>query len=163
MNSYLEKGYLNLDDITIPSVDRRAKGPVAVIECVQEIPCNPCQDACPRGAITIPGSINNIPRIDFATCNGCAICVANCPGLAIFVVDETYAEDRALVGMPYEFLPLPEKGEEVSLLDRSGAPIGVGIVERVRNAKAQDRTPIVFLSMERELSMLVRFFRRIDL
>ena len=27
------------------------QGPVAIIECVQEIPCDPCVDACRQGAI----------------------------------------------------------------------------------------------------------------
>jgi len=29
-----------------PSIERINKGPVAVIECFQNIPCNPCQTAC---------------------------------------------------------------------------------------------------------------------
>ncbi|MCK5202046.1 MAG: FAD-dependent oxidoreductase, partial [Spirochaetales bacterium] len=35
-----------------PSGDRIRKGAVACIECAQEIPCNPCVDSCPSGAIT---------------------------------------------------------------------------------------------------------------
>ena len=31
----------------IPSEERMKKGRVAVIECVQEIPCNPCEGTCP--------------------------------------------------------------------------------------------------------------------
>ncbi len=37
-----------------------------------------------------------------------AVCVSNCPGLSIVVVDETYSEKEALVKIPYEFLPLAE-------------------------------------------------------
>lgn len=160
MSDYLNKGYLALDDITVPAKERLAKGPVAVIECVQHIPCNPCKDACPRGAITIEGSINNTPVIDFDICNGCGICVACCPGLAIFLIDESRGGDTARVGLPYEFLPLPEKGEQVSLLNRAGEICGEGTVANVRNTKAMDRTPIVFIDMDRSLAMDVRFFRR---
>ena len=63
MKDYLKKGYLGIEDIISPADERFAKGQVAVIECVQNIPCNPCQDACPRGAITIEGAITNIPKI----------------------------------------------------------------------------------------------------
>jgi Fe-S-cluster-containing hydrogenase component 2 len=106
------------------------------------------------------GSINAIPRVDFDRCNGCALCIANCPGLAIFLIDQTYGDSLAMVGMPYEFLPLPEPEEEVILLDRAGEPCGTGTVVRVRNVKIQDRTPIVFLAIPGELAMTVRFFRR---
>ncbi|MFH1943832.1 MAG: 4Fe-4S dicluster domain-containing protein [bacterium] len=158
--SYLETGVLSLKDIKIPSDERFWKGPVAVVECVQRIPCNPCVDACSRGAITIQGSVNNTPEVDFEKCNGCGICIANCPGLAIFLVDKMYEGNMALVGLPYEFLPLPEEDEEVVLLDRAGEECGQGKVTKVRNAKAQDRTPIVFLAVDKALAMKVRFFRR---
>jgi len=157
---YLETGILEIDDIAVPPEERLVKGPVAVIECVQNIPCNPCVDACPKGAITIQGSINNVPKIDFEKCNGCSICIANCPGLAIFLVDKSFEKNRATVGMPYEFTPLPQPGEKVILLNRAGEACGEGEVIKVRNAKAQDRTPIVFMAMDPELTMEVRFFRR---
>ena len=160
MKTYLNKGYLDIDNIDVPAAERFEKGAVAIIECVQQIPCNPCVDACSRGAITIAGSINNIPVIDFEKCNGCSICVANCPGLAIFIIDETWTETHALIGMPSEFLPLPEKEEKVTLLDRAGEECGRGKVIKVRNTKAMDRTPIIFIEVEKNLAMIARFFRR---
>ncbi len=161
--SYLETGVVDVKEIKIPSEARFMKGPVVIIECVQRIPCNPCVDSCPRGAIKINGSINNIPEVDFQLCNGCGVCISNCPGLAIFVIDKTYSEERATVSIPYEFLPLPEKGERVDLLDRSGKVCGKGEIVRIRNAKIQDRTPVVTIAVDKDLVMQVRFFkRRID-
>jgi len=157
---YIETGYLSLDDIRLPSDERLAQGPVAIIECVQQIPCNPCVDSCPRGAISMGDSINNVPVVDFNVCNGCSVCVANCPGLAIFIVDRSYGENTSLVGMPYEFLPLPEKDEEVILFSRKGEECGKGVVRRVRNSKAQDRTPVIFIEMDKDLALEARFFRR---
>jgi Fe-S-cluster-containing hydrogenase component 2 len=158
--SYMETGILKVTDITIPSEERFREGPVAIIECIQQIPCNPCVDSCSRNAIQITGSINNIPQIDFDVCNGCGLCVANCPGLAIFLVDKTFEDTRCQVGVPFEFRPLPEAGETVELLDRAGEICGEGEVVKVRNTKAQDRTPIVFLAMDKDLAMKCRFFRR---
>ncbi len=158
--SYLEDGVLCLEDIQVPPEERFSKGPVAVVECVQEIPCNPCVDACPRGAITIRGSINSVPEVDFEKCNGCGLCIAHCPGLAIFLVDKTYEGEKALVGLPYEFLPLPEAGEKVVLLGRVGEECGEGEVVKVRNAKVQDRTPVVFLAVDEDLALTARHFRR---
>ncbi len=140
----------------IPPRERLARGPVAVIECFQRIPCNPCYTACKQGAIREFADINDPPVIDFDRCNGCALCVSKCPGLAIFVVDETYSADRALVKLPYEFLPVPARGQEVDLLNREGRVVGRGRVERVQNAKVQDRTLIIWVAVPKELSMEVR-------
>jgi Fe-S-cluster-containing hydrogenase component 2 len=159
---YLENGFLSLTDIQLPSEKRLQKGPVALVECVQKIPCNPCVDSCNQGAITMGDSINNLPLIDFEKCNGCGLCVANCPGLAVFIVDMTFEEKRALVGLPYEFCPLPEKGETVILMNRAGEECGKGEIIKVRNTKAMDRTPIIFMAMSKDIAMDVRFFRRLQ-
>ena len=34
-----------------PSKERLAKGPIVVIECPEEIPCNPCETICPKNVI----------------------------------------------------------------------------------------------------------------
>jgi Fe-S-cluster-containing hydrogenase component 2/bacterioferritin-associated ferredoxin len=145
----------NIAEVT-PSAERRAKGPVAVIECFQRIPCNPCQTACKREAIKEFEDINNRPNIDHDRCNGCAMCVSNCPGLSIFIVDETFSEKEALVKLPYEFLPLPEEGSYVTGTDREGKPVCRAKVHKVQNTKAQDRTPIISLIVPKEFSMTVR-------
>jgi Fe-S-cluster-containing hydrogenase component 2 len=106
-------------------------------------------------------SINDIPDIDFNKCTGCGLCLSGCPGLAIFMIDMTYEENRALVSLPYEFLPLPEKGEVVSIIDRGGNILGEGEIIRIRNSKSQDRTPVITIAVEKTLAMKVRHFRRI--
>lgn len=142
-------------DVT-PSKERLSRGPVAIIECFQEIPCNPCYTSCSTGAIKELVDINEKPEVDFDKCNGCGICISNCPGLAIFVVDESYSEDKALIKLPYEFLPLPEKGDMVKALDRGGQVVGQAEVVKVVNSKAQDRTPVIWIAVDKELSMRVR-------
>jgi Fe-S-cluster-containing hydrogenase component 2 len=131
-----------------------------MIECVQQIPCNPCTEVCSQGAITIEGDITNVPHVDFEKCNGCGICIANCPGLAIFSVDESLGEEVAEVGLPYEFRPLPEKGEVVELIDRAGNAIGTGKVKRILTPKSFDKTAVVYLEVPKKLSLEVRFFKR---
>jgi Fe-S-cluster-containing hydrogenase component 2 len=158
--SFLKDGILTLDEFAQPSPERLQQGRVAIIECVQEIPCNPCVDICPRQAITIEGNITNPPIIDFDKCNGCALCVANCPGLAIFMINQVFSETEAEIGIPYEFLPLPEKGESVLALGRDGKFICEGRVVQIRNPKAYDRTPIIFLAVPKNYAMIIRFFKR---
>ena len=139
-----------------PGVERLRKGPVAVIECIQEIPCNPCEAACPSGAITIGASINNLPILDVDKCTGCGICISSCPGLAIFVIDLTYDHESALISFPFEYLPLPVVGEEVPAADREGKEICRGKVVRIVNKPINGHSPVISISIPRRYALLAR-------
>jgi Fe-S-cluster-containing hydrogenase component 2 len=139
-----------------PSDKRYEKGPVAVVECLQEIPCNPCESACKFGAIRIGEPITNLPELDEARCTGCGICVAKCPGLAIFIVDKTFAPDTGTVAFPYEYEPLPADGERVNAVNRSGIPVCKGAVVKVQNPGGFDHTPVVTLAIPVEYADEVR-------
>ena len=143
-----------------PPIERINKGPVAVVECWQKIPCNPCQTACPAGAIRIGEDINNIPVRDENACTGCGVCVSKCPGLAIMIVDGSKSPDTVLFRIPYEFLPLPKAGETVVGLDRAGKPVCKAKVLKVLNPPAFDRTPVVTLEVDRKYLYDFRNFRR---
>jgi len=137
------------------SIDRRKKGAYVVIECPEKIPCDPCVDACPNDAISIPGSIIESPEVDYEKCTGCLVCIPRCPGLAIFVVDET-PKDHAIVYVPYEFLPRPKKGDKAIGLDREGKERCEVEVLKVIDAKKFDRCAIVGFSVPKELVQEIR-------
>ncbi len=139
-----------------PGVERLRKGPVAVIECIQEIPCNPCEAACAFGAITIGASINNLPVLDEDKCTGCGICISSCPGLAIFVIDLTYDHESALISFPFEYFPLPMIGEEVPASDREGKEICRGKVVKIIDKPINGHTPVISISIPRRYALLVR-------
>ncbi|MDO5115216.1 MAG: 4Fe-4S binding protein [Synergistaceae bacterium] len=139
-----------------PSEERMAKGPVSVIECFQKIPCNPCVKACPRGAIDIGCDINNVPSLDDAKCNGCGICILRCPGLAIFVVDKSCSKEFAIVKIPFEYIPLPEKGQLACGLDREGKELGWFEVTQVISGGGTNMTHAIALKVPQELAMEVR-------
>ena len=145
----------------VPSAARLAKGPVAVIECVQHIPCNPGEAACPFGAITVGDSITNLPVLDVEKCTGCGTCVAACPGLAIFTVDMNYSETEAGVEFPYEYLPLPEKGMVVDAVNRCGEVVCKGTVVRVRSAANFVNTRVVKLAVPKQFANEVRSMKRL--
>ncbi len=50
-----------------PGDERLSQGPVAVFECMQEIACNPCEEACRKGHIRIGEEITRLPQ----TSEGC--------------------------------------------------------------------------------------------
>ena len=149
-------GYLPLEvikeKISLPSKERMEKGPVVIIECVEDIPCDPCVESCKKGAI-IKDSLTAAPTVDYEKCTGCALCVAFCPGLAIFVVDSS-REDKALVYIPYEMLPAPQKGDKGDALDRRGKRIGSAEVAKVR--KGNRGTTVLVILVEKDLAMDVR-------
>lgn len=121
--------------------------PKAIIECYQEIPCNPCETSCPFGAITIGDDINQIPKIDFDKCTGCSSCIVACPGLAIMVV--MIKDGKAYFKIPYELLPLPKVGEKWIALNRSGEALEKPCkIENVMLTKKGDRTAIITVSIE---------------
>lgn len=156
----IKNGIATQEELTnvVPSLERMSKGPVAVFECFQEIPCNPCESSCFRGAVSVGEDINTIPQVDHDICNGCTNCVSACPGLAIFVVD-TSGEEMAKLTIPYEFSPLPNEGDIVLGLDRSGTPITETRVLKVRNNDRLDRTALITLELSKENVNLVRFIK----
>ncbi|MBR5949508.1 MAG: 4Fe-4S ferredoxin [Clostridia bacterium] len=143
-----------------PPIERINKGPVAVVECYQKIPCNPYQTACPCGAIRIGDDINTIPERDESLCTGCGVCGAKCPGLSIMIVDGSKSEDTVEFRIPYEFLPLPKVGEKVIGLDRAGQSVCEATVKLVMNPTAFDRTPVITLEVDRAYLHDFRNFRR---
>ena len=138
----------------LPSPGRLTQGPIAIVECFQRIPCNPCADGCPQGAISIGPDINHCPILDVNKCNGCGVCLTVCPGIAIFVVDYTYDENHAMVKLPYEYSPLPEAGQMVRALNRQGEILGVVQVKRVQQTK--NKTAVIWLVVPKALVMDVR-------
>ena len=131
-----QKGFLTTDELkvatTYPSDERFKKGAVAVIECIQEIPCNPCEASCKFGAIKIGEPITTLPFLDENKCIGCGVCVAQCPGLAIFIIDKTYSDTHGTVAFPYEYYPLPEKNQEIEAVNRNGQVICTGKVLKIQ-------------------------------
>lgn len=145
----------------LPPAERLARGPVAVLECFQRIPCDPCAASCPTGAVKPFAEINDLPALDVERCIGCAKCVAACPGLAVFVVDLSRPGEDGLVCLPYEFLPLPARGEAVRCLGRDGEEVCRGTVERVvrgRGGGTDAPTPLVWLRVPKQAALAVRHF-----
>ncbi len=157
MKYFEEKFYQNSPGY--PSKERLKKGPVAVIECVQEIPCNPCETACPFGAIKVGKPIINLPKLNEKKCKGCGKCIAVCPGLAIFVVDNAFNEKEATVSLPYEFLPLPEKGEKVDALNRKGKRVCSGRIIKIIPPEKNNHTAVVTVAIPKKYSGEVRNIR----
>jgi Fe-S-cluster-containing hydrogenase component 2 len=147
------------DSPGIPTEARRQKGPVASIECLEDIPCNPCESSCNVDAIIVGEDITNLPHLDGDKCVACQTCVYICPGQAIVMVDESLPDGKATIMMPYEYRPLPEKGEVVSALDRAGQELGDATVVAVRQTKRMDQTATVTIEVPKEWSMQARAIR----
>ncbi len=156
----LQKGYVSDAEIEhFPGVTH-VVGVHPVIECTQNIPCNPCQDACKKGCISIGCNITSLPiAVPGSKCIGCGMCVASCSGQAIFLVDEDCGDGTATVTLPYEFLPLPEEGKKGTALGRDGKPVCEAEVVSIKSAKAFDKTNLLTMRVPKEYAMQARFIK----
>ncbi len=152
MLDYEKTGVLTTRDLKIPTRKQLEKG-VAIIECIQEIPCDPCVESCPVNAISMK-DVNAPPIVDYNKCIGCRQCIGICPGLAIFVVKNE--KGKALVTLPYEFLPVPEVGETLHALNREGKEIDKGTVKKV---VGKGKTMVITVEVKEKLAMDVRNIR----
>jgi Fe-S-cluster-containing hydrogenase component 2 len=121
----------------------------AIIECYEDIPCNPCATSCPVQAITIFPNIHAQPKLDPKVCTGCSICVTTCPGLAIMLAK--VVNDQAFFKIPYEMNEVFEKGMIVDALNRSGEVIGEGKIISISNHPHQLKTRLIGVEVDKAL------------
>lgn len=124
---------------------------IARINCLQPIPCNPCETSCPFGAIHIGEDITNRPVLDLEKCKGCGICVAACPGIAITMAMIT-GEEKDYVAIPYEYDPLPIVGDKVVVVDTNGEVLGEGLVDKLRRPYKNDTTTLVYVAVDNRVT-----------
>ena len=133
-----------------------------VIRCVQEIPCNPCVEACPKGWVTLEGeSIMSLPRWD-KECVGCLKCAVVCPGLAIAVVDRRFDSTgkKVQVWLPWELDENTVRiGKEVALTGFEGEDVGAGTVLHIRSLKWMDKRKMVQVEVDSKLATKVAGIR----
>lgn len=108
----------------LPGAERMQQKPFVIIDCLYGFACNPCEFACPHGAIT-KTSTSTVPAIDFEKCIGCMECVYQCPGLAIF----GYNTKKDWLFLPIEFDM--EEGAEVFLTNNEGQRLGEGVITKI--------------------------------
>lgn len=158
--SLLTRGYVADDEISRFPGFRKEIKVHPVIECTQNIPCNPCQDACKKGCISIGSNITSLPiSVDGSQCINCGMCVASCSGQAIFLVEENTEKGYGEVTVPYEFLPLPKEGDKGYGLSRSGEKICPAEIIRVRTSGAYDSTGLVTMKVPMAFIDRARFYK----
>jgi len=132
-----------------------------LIRCVQEIPCNPCIEACPQKCITMTDSIIDLPAFG-EQCIGCGNCVLACPGLAINLVLNDYDPDqeKALLMLPYEFnLEKIPFDQDVKTTDLNGEAVGMGKVVAYKERKSQNSRVLLLMEVPREDKLKVAGFK----
>lgn len=143
----LQRGYYTREELehVLPSRERVEEGRVAVIECIESIPCNPCAYACQDDGIKKDGL--STPAVVLEDrCGGCSRCITVCPGLAIFM--QLIRDGKGYVTMPYEFNPEPTLGAKVDMMDRSGKIVGIGTIVRPTYRARDDSVPRWVVTVE---------------
>jgi Fe-S-cluster-containing hydrogenase component 2/bacterioferritin-associated ferredoxin len=139
---------------------QKKKRPIALVECIQEIPCNPCATICPNKAIR-KEKLYTRPLYDSTLCSGCGLCLYACPGLAIYLQIEDYDEDHATITFPWEYEPRPKPGDTVEATDRAGNGRGPALVLSVTDPKKNNQTSLVTLKIPKALKDEIRFMKRL--
>lgn len=138
-----------------------------LIRCIQEIPCDPCVDYCPKRLIKlVDNSIMSLPEFQIPTsdkdaCSGCGQCVMVCPGLAISLIYPTHDPEKKTVKLmlPFELdRDLLQVGQEVECVDYDGAPICKGKILDIKARKKEKRI-LVFLEIPYGMRFNVATFR----
>ena len=155
---YYEKKELRSQGIHPPE-ERVKRGRVAVIECAQEIPCDPCKFICKFNAIH-KRTINTPPKVDWEKCTGCGLCIGVCPGLAIFTIQKK--DGKGYIGLPYELFPEPKVGDTVSLLNRKGEEVGRGHVTQILKQKSDVNLTVIVEVLDPDLVFEVRAIKVVD-
>ena len=89
-------------------------------------------------------------------CNGCGICVGFCPGLAIFILDDTYSDTESLITIPWEFCLLPAEGSQVWGLNREGQKVAMVTVKKVRKSAKKNGAHLLTLIVPKDLAYDIR-------
>ncbi len=133
-----------------------------VIRCTEEIPCDPCVEACSVNAIVIPGG-DILGQPEFTgECVGCNSCVVACPGLAIVLVDERAdpSQETALLTVPWEMSDETVKpGDEVQTVGFEAPPVGKGIVKELKRSSTDPGRRLLLLEVPYEERHEVAGFR----
>jgi sarcosine oxidase subunit alpha len=129
-----------------------------VMRCQQDIPCNPCEASCKKGAIKIGDELNQQPSFDPALCTGCGNCLTACPGRAIRMVQYHYSPAHAVVTVAYEFADKLAVDDAVNLIDDDFKPIGKGNIVKIRTTHKKGGCSLVSVLVEKELALAVRGF-----
>ena len=141
----LTKGFVSDDEIErYPGVTHQ-KGIHPVIECTQNIPCNPCQDACKKNCIKIGACITSLPVVASENC-GCSL-------------HEDFEPGFTSITIPYEFLPLPETGTVGKALSRSGEVLCDAEIVSVKSAGVFDHTHLLTMKVPNEFGYRARFWK----
>jgi len=136
--------------------ERAKEAPVALIDCREEIPCNPCEDACAKGAITVGPNICAPPMFDPGKCNGCGKCALLCPGMAIILLDRSGGVGAVRVSVPYEMRETLTAGEEAWAVDNEGKALGRGKIIKVSGKDEVGGTRLVTLEVPQDWALKVK-------
>ncbi len=126
------------------------KGIMPIINCIQEIPCNPCSTVCPVNAIQMQGDPITGKPVYTGGCIGCGLCVVTCPGLAITLSDYRKDADNPIVKIPYEIGNIIVNiGDKVDCVDIDGNFIDKFEVVNIEKNKKK-LTQIVSVKADKE-------------
>jgi glycine/D-amino acid oxidase-like deaminating enzyme/Pyruvate/2-oxoacid:ferredoxin oxidoreductase delta subunit/bacterioferritin-associated ferredoxin len=110
---------------------------LAIINCDEDIPCNPCAISCKFDSIKINKNITQQPTINYELCKGCGLCLPKCPGRAIRMLQYNFTDTESLLTIPFEFEPYPKQNQKVSIVNYDGNFLANGTIQKTKPPKSK--------------------------
>lgn len=106
---------------------------IASIECIESIPCNLCEEACPTQAIEI-NRLKNKFLIE-ANCTACGLCLQACPSNVPIMINEKEGQSSSTLIFPLGAQVPRKTGELATIVNRRGDTLGSGRVQKIEEGQ----------------------------
>lgn len=128
-----------------------------LIDCPERIACDVCAAVCDRGVIRVKQTVTNRPEVvNEGNCRNCGLCVAHCPGQAVFLVSETGPDGQCRITLPYELDEEAVRGRGLLAVDNRGQPLGPARLIRVWQSERFNNTCLLEVSVSGAIASRVR-------
>ncbi|OHD24367.1 MAG: hypothetical protein A2V99_14720 [Spirochaetes bacterium RBG_16_67_19] len=128
-----------------------------LIDCPERIACDVCAVVCDREVILIRQAVTNRPEVvNEGNCRNCGLCVAHCPGQAIFLMSDTGPDGQCRITLPYELDEAAAWRQDLLAVDNRGNPLGPARLIRVLRSERFNNTCLLEVSVSGSIASQVR-------
>ncbi len=134
----------------------------ASIECMEEIACRQCHEACPESAIDLGEIPRHSPILSESRCTACGLCLSACPSSIPVLMHADAERSFSKLTLPWHGSAKISQGAFVRLLNRRGETLGQARVSRVEEPQGERAIPLVEVDVPAHLLWEARAIQPIE-